>query len=129
MQVTRYMIRRGWQLDGQYLAATIHEPRTPLRVNAARFLHKYPQMCDLPESQKLVNMVIYGESARDHTGANLDQDFWAAREKSCPGTPSLALTITPNLTLFPTPTPIPSSTLTLTLTRHAQLRDAVPSLA
>lgn len=87
-QVVRYMIRRGWQVDGQYLAATIHEPRTPSRVNACHMLHKYPQICDKPESQKLINLVIYGESARNHTGADLDLDFGEARETACPGMPS-----------------------------------------
>ena len=82
------MIRRGWQLDGQYLAATIHEQRTPSRVNAFCMLHKYPQMCDTPESQSIVNLVIYGESARNHTGADLDADFGLARKKACPGMPT-----------------------------------------
>ena len=82
------MIRRGWQLDGQYNAATIHEQRTPLRVNAADLLQLHPEMCDEPDSQTLVNMVLYGSSASNYSAADLDRHFGAARRKLNPGTPS-----------------------------------------
>ena len=76
------------QLDNQYLAQSIHEQRTPMRVNAMRMLHKYPALCDHPESQELVNLVMFGQAADGYTPADLDAKFGPARQAACPGMPT-----------------------------------------
>lgn len=81
-QLVRYMVLRGWQLDGQFLAATIHEKSTVQRVNAMRMLHKYPAMCNTPAAQTLVNCVIYGDATDGATSAEaLDALFGEERQR------------------------------------------------